>query len=796
MTDLILGSLLLALAIGGLSPATPAFCQSNDGSAPSEFNTDPLDKPLVRLMDVNKGGNWDVTVDAAPGDTIGFDVYYHNCVEESIALNTMVKITFPDEGLNEIVITGHLQADNAPEATGDATINISAPQQLLFDTTCWWYPDQGSTPIVLTATVNNGSVEVGIGNIQGGWKHQGHVVFRAKAISASPGQQSLTISSTAGGSVTSPGEGTFTYLAGTVVNLVATADSGYNFVNWTGETDTVADVNSASTTITVLGNCSITANFVEKPPPEPEVFAESYHPYADNCENTWTISELGVAEMRIHFVRIELERNDYVQILDADNKVLKTYGVYYNAVNLTDEWSEWYSGETLKVKLRTDGSGTAYGFLVDEKETRGTSPTPPEPEAIIESRHPYANNYEDNWTISEPGVAEIRIHFYKLELKDYGDTLTMRGKEDNFLKGWEDTLKEDYWTEWYTGNTLKLELKTDRSGTAYGFLVDKVETRGTVPPPLPEPEAIIESCHPYANNCNKTWEIYNPDEEQVRIHFYKLELGDYGDTLTLRDKDDNFLKEWRNTLEEDYWTEWFNTTGLKLRLKTDSSGTAYGFLIDKIEIRGEETANSTIVTLPPPEPTPIPGKLYVNLLAQVTNVSVGETIILLLSCVNPVTSNGTLVAELTLDLPSGWSLIGAYPTPPSGGLQTAVYKTNQGETKTVKATILANEPFDGLVRGYVDYYYINNPDLKYRIDVSQHLTAVSPPSSESTSSYKHTASSGDNGSEPSKVNRSAEPEAANEPNVKKIIIGIIIGLVLLIGMALLIKHHRSEEGYY
>jgi uncharacterized protein YkwD len=74
-------------------------------------------------------------------------------------------------------------------------------------------------------------------------------------------QYSLTIASTAGGSVTTPGEGAFARDAGTVVSLVATAASNYHFVNWTGDVGTVANVNSASTTITMNGAYSITANF-------------------------------------------------------------------------------------------------------------------------------------------------------------------------------------------------------------------------------------------------------------------------------------------------------------------------------------------------------------------------------------------------------------------------------------------------------------------------------------------------------------------------------------------------------
>jgi hypothetical protein len=76
-----------------------------------------------------------------------------------------------------------------------------------------------------------------------------------------PKQYELNISSTEGGSVTNPGERTFTYNAGTAVSLVATPDAGYCFVNWTGDVSTIDDVNAASTTITMNGNYAITANF-------------------------------------------------------------------------------------------------------------------------------------------------------------------------------------------------------------------------------------------------------------------------------------------------------------------------------------------------------------------------------------------------------------------------------------------------------------------------------------------------------------------------------------------------------
>ncbi len=71
----------------------------------------------------------------------------------------------------------------------------------------------------------------------------------------------LTVSSTAWGAVAEPGEGQFTYPGGTAVDLVAEADEGYRFTNWTGDVGTIDDVDDPETTITMNGDYSIVANF-------------------------------------------------------------------------------------------------------------------------------------------------------------------------------------------------------------------------------------------------------------------------------------------------------------------------------------------------------------------------------------------------------------------------------------------------------------------------------------------------------------------------------------------------------
>jgi len=78
---------------------------------------------------------------------------------------------------------------------------------------------------------------------------------------ATPLERGLTIIESVGGSVTVPGEGGFVYEHGEAVILVAVPEEEFRFVSWSGDVDTVGDVNAASTTITMNGNCLISASF-------------------------------------------------------------------------------------------------------------------------------------------------------------------------------------------------------------------------------------------------------------------------------------------------------------------------------------------------------------------------------------------------------------------------------------------------------------------------------------------------------------------------------------------------------
>jgi hypothetical protein len=73
----------------------------------------------------------------------------------------------------------------------------------------------------------------------------------------------ITISSTAGGSVTNPGEGAFTYGGNLTIYIQATADDCYHFVKWTGSavSGKPVDASDPSTSIVVDGDYNLVANF-------------------------------------------------------------------------------------------------------------------------------------------------------------------------------------------------------------------------------------------------------------------------------------------------------------------------------------------------------------------------------------------------------------------------------------------------------------------------------------------------------------------------------------------------------
>jgi hypothetical protein len=129
-----------------------------------------------------------------------------------------------------------------------------------------------------------------------------------------------------------------------------------------------------------------------------------------------------------------------------------------------------------------------------------------------------------------------------------------------------------------------------------------------------------------------------------------------------------------------------------------------------------ESSTLNPVQTPSQQSVPEPGQPYVDLYGQLTDVTVGDEIIAYLSVVNPITSPGTLVIQLTLRTPSGWSITSSGFGHAVGGMSTNTYEIEQGPNiQAIQVQILANEAYEGELVGYIDYYY-KNTDKKYQTE--------------------------------------------------------------------------------
>jgi len=103
------------------------------------------------------------------------------------------------------------------------------------------------------------------------------------------------------------------------------------------------------------------------------VLAQSWHPYQDSLDQTWTIinPNLNAVSTKIHFDEIDLTCSqgcDWIYIRDNDGNLIQQ--ISYDA---TDLWTDYVPGRIVKVQLVTTGSYTAWGFRIDDLAPRSES---------------------------------------------------------------------------------------------------------------------------------------------------------------------------------------------------------------------------------------------------------------------------------------------------------------------------------------------------------------------------------------------------------------------------------------
>ena len=183
----------------------------------------------------------------------------------------------------------------------------------------------------------------------------------------------LTVDCTEGGSVTWPGEGTYSYYDGTQVSLVAESDPGWVFAGWTGDdVGTIHDIHDASTYITMEDDYEITANFARTIAsvaaggyhtvglkPDGNVVAVGHPDYGELDVNDWEdISH--IAAGGYHTVGVDSNGDVFAVGLDdydqrtgvnAWTDIREVAAGYSHTVGLA------YNGTVVAVGLNTSGSG-------------------------------------------------------------------------------------------------------------------------------------------------------------------------------------------------------------------------------------------------------------------------------------------------------------------------------------------------------------------------------------------------------------------------------------------------------
>jgi len=134
-----------------------------------------------------------------------------------------------------------------------------------------------------------------------------------------------------------------------------------------------------------------------------EILAESPHPYPDEYDNAWVITEPGATQMRLHFQRYHLETvGDMIRLYDGSNRLMKTYSG--DGINYENVWTDWYPTNFIRVRFTSDSVGDAWGFLVDQKESNAA---PPAPASVINLHNTSYQQTSITWNWTDPASADF-----------------------------------------------------------------------------------------------------------------------------------------------------------------------------------------------------------------------------------------------------------------------------------------------------------------------------------------------------------------------------------------------------
>lgn len=201
----------MGVGILGFAGAAHAVVAFNTFPVSYTIRTD-YDFPMIDAKNITTTGgvfstsqsDHDNGVSANAGDTVEFQVYYHNSgVAEDVATNVIIKAVLPGGVRSAHEVSASVDSDQTSAVSssdlargGNMTVNISGQAQTLelISGSVRHFPNRSQTGV----THANGdnlvtSSGVNIGSVQGCWDFSGFVTFRARVGSAVAPSRDLTI---------------------------------------------------------------------------------------------------------------------------------------------------------------------------------------------------------------------------------------------------------------------------------------------------------------------------------------------------------------------------------------------------------------------------------------------------------------------------------------------------------------------------------------------------------------------------------------------------------------------------
>jgi hypothetical protein len=298
--------------------------------------------------------------------------------------------------------------------------------------------------------------------------------------------------------------------------------------------------------------------------------AESAHPYVNNFENVWTLTnpDATAASTKVHFDRMALAYGDVIELLDSSGRVIQKFGEGGG----DDFWSDYLPGRVVKVRFTTREGREEWGFRIDKLATAVATP------GLAQSPHPYYNDTTETWTITNPNprAKSSKVHFAALDIAR-GDYLDLLDATNTLIQRFGEGGSADFWSDYLPGRVVKVRFTTREGREGWGFRIDAIV-------PSVDHPGLAQSDHPYANDIFQEWTISNPDAnaQSSRVHFQRIALA-RGDQIELLDATGNVVQTFVEMSGEDIWSDYVPGRLVKVRFTTRAGYEDWGFRIDAIE---------------------------------------------------------------------------------------------------------------------------------------------------------------------------------------------------------------------